>query len=320
MKMNHLVVALGISLGVMSSANAAVDPKLPDYEKTSGISGSMSSVGSDTLNNLMTFWAEGFKKQYPNINIQIQGAGSSTAPPALEQGTANFGPMSRPIKDAEIQAFEKKYGYKPVAVPVAVDALAVFVHKDNPVKGMSMPLVDAIFSSTRKCGMERDVTKWGQAGLTGAWANRELQIYGRNSVSGTYGYFKEHSLCKGDFKNNVNEQPGSASVVQSVATSINGIGYSGIGYKTSGVRAVPLKGADGEFHEANEKNALSGKYPLARFLYVYINKAPNKPLRPVDAEFLKLVLSKQGQEIVEKDGYIPLPSSEVKKIRAKLGL
>ena len=320
MKMNHLVVALGISLGVISTANATVDPKLPDYEKTSGISGSMSSVGSDTLNNLMTFWAEGFKKQYPNINIQIQGAGSSTAPPALEQGTANFGPMSRPMKDAEIQAFEKKYGYKPVAVPVAVDALAVFVHKDNPVKGMSMPLVDAIFSSTRKCGMERDVTKWGQAGLTGAWANRELQIYGRNSVSGTYGYFKEHSLCKGDFKNNVNEQPGSASVVQSVATSINGIGYSGIGYKTSGVRAVPLKGADGEFHEANEKNALSGKYPLARFLYVYINKAPNKPLRPVDAEFLKLVLSKQGQEIVKKDGYIPLPSSEVKKIRAKLGL
>ncbi|MBP7179463.1 MAG: phosphate ABC transporter substrate-binding protein PstS family protein, partial [Moraxellaceae bacterium] len=238
MKMNHLVVALGISLGVISTANATVDPKLPDYEKTSGISGSMSSVGSDTLNNLMTFWAEGFKKQYPNINIQIQGAGSSTAPPALEQGTANFGPMSRPMKDAEIQAFEKKYGYKPVAVPVAVDALAVFVHKDNPVKGMSMPLVDAIFSSTRKCGMERDVTKWGQAGLTGAWANRELQIYGRNSVSGTYGYFKEHSLCKGDFKNNVNEQPGSASVVQSVATSINGIGYSGIGYKTSGVRAV----------------------------------------------------------------------------------
>ena len=320
MKMNHLVVALGISLGVISTANATVDPKLPDYEKTSGISGSMSSVGSDTLNNLMTFWAESFKKQYPNINIQIQGAGSSTAPPALEQGTANFGPMSRTMKDAEIQAFEKKYGYKPVAVPVAVDALAVFVHKDNPVKGMSMPLVDAIFSSTRKCGMERDVTKWGQAGLTGAWMNRELQIYGRNSVSGTYGYFKEHSLCKGDFKNNVNEQPGSASVVQSVATSINGIGYSGIGYKTSGVRAVPLKGTDGEFYEANEKNALSGKYPLARFLYVYINKAPNKPMRPVDAEFLKLVLSKQGQEIVEKDGYIPLPSSEVKKIRAKLGL
>lgn len=320
MKMKHLVAALGLSLGLVASAQATVDPKLPVYEKTSGISGSLSSVGSDTLNNLMTFWAEGFKKQYPNVNIQIQGAGSSTAPPALEQGTANLGPMSRTMKDAEIQAFEKKHGYKPTAVPVAVDALAVFVHKDNPIKGMSMPLVDAVFSSTRKCGMEKNVTKWGQAGLTGAWANRDLQLYGRNSVSGTYGYFKEHSLCKGDFKNNVNEQPGSASVVQSVATSINGIGYSGIGYKTSGVRAVPLKGSDGEFYEANEKNALSGKYPLARFLYVYVNKAPNKPLRPVDAEFLKLVLSKQGQEIVEKDGYIPMPASEVKKIRTKLGL
>lgn len=320
MKMKHLVAALGLGLGLVASVQAAVDPKLPVYEKTSGISGSLSSVGSDTLNNLMTFWAEGFKKQYPNVNIQIQGAGSSTAPPALEQGTANLGPMSRTMKDAEIQAFEKKYGYKPTAVPVAVDALAVFVHKDNPIKGMSMPLVDAVFSSTRKCGMEKNVTKWGQTGLSGAWANRELQIYGRNSVSGTYGYFKEHALCKGDFKNNVNEQPGSASVVQSVATSINGIGYSGIGYKTSGVRAVPLKGSDGEFHEANEKNALSGKYPLARFLYVYVNKAPNKPLRPVDAEFLKLVLSRQGQEIVEKDGYIPMPSSEVKKIRTKLGL
>jgi len=320
MKIQGLVAALGLSLGLIASAQAAVDAKLPTYEKTSGVSGSLSSVGSDTLNNLMTFWAEAFKKQYPNVNLQIQGAGSSTAPPALEQGTANLGPMSRTMKDAEVQAFEKKYGYKPTAVPVAVDALAVFVHKDNPIKGMSMPLVDAVFSSTRKCGMEKNVTKWGQAGLSGAWANRDLQLYGRNSVSGTYGYFKEHALCKGDFKNNVNEQPGSASVVQSVATSINGIGYSGIGYKTSGVRAVPLKGGDGEFYEANEKNALSGKYPLARFLYVYVNKAPNKPLRPLDAEFLKMVLSKQGQEIVEKDGYIPLPYAEVKKVRARLGL
>lgn len=320
MKIQGLVAALGLSLGLVASAQAAVDAKIPAYEKTSGISGSVSSVGSDTLNNLMTFWAEAFKKQYPNVNLQIQGAGSSTAPPALTQGTANLGPMSRTMKDNEVQDFEKKYGYKPTAIPVAVDALAVFVHKDNPVKGLSMPVVDAIFSSTRKCGMEKDVTKWGQAGLSGAWGARDIQLYGRNSVSGTYGYFKEHALCKGDFKNNVNEQPGSASVVQSVATSINGIGYSGIGYKTSGVRAVPLKGADGEFYEANEKNALSGKYPLARFLYVYVNKAPNKPVRPVDAEFLKMVLSKQGQEIVEKDGYIPLPAAEVKKARARLGL
>ncbi len=320
MKIKGIIAALGLSVGLIGAAQATVDPKLPEYTKASGISGSISSIGSDTLNNLMTLWAETFKKQYPNVNIQIQGAGSSTAPPALEQGTANFGPMSRTMKENEIQAFEKKHGYKPTAVPVAVDALAIFVHKDNPIKGLSMPVLDAIFSSTRKCGFEKTVNKWGDAGLSGAWAKRDLQIYGRNSVSGTYGYFKEHALCKGDFKTGVNEQPGSASVVQSVATSINGIGYSGIGYKTSGVRTVPLKGSDGEFYDANEKNALSGKYPLARFLYVYVNKAPNKPLAPLEAEFLKMVLSKQGQQVVEKDGYIPMPASEVKKVRAKLGL
>lgn len=320
MKIKGIIAALGLTLGLAGAAHAAVDSKLPDYSKASGISGNISSIGSDTLNNLMTLWAEAFKKQYPNVNIQIQGAGSSTAPPALEQGTANFGPMSRTMKENEVQAFEKKYGYKPTAIPVAVDALAIFVHKDNPIKGLSMPVLDAIFSSTRKCGFEKTVSKWGDAGLSGAWAKRDLQIYGRNSVSGTYGYFKEHALCKGDFKTNVNEQPGSASVVQSVATSINGIGYSGIGYKTSGVRTVPLKGSDGEFYDANEKNALSGKYPLARFLYVYVNKAPNKPLAPLEAEFVKMVLSKQGQQIVEKDGYIPVPAAEVAKIRAKLGL
>ena len=210
------------------------------FKKTSGISGNLSSVGSDTLANLMTFWAEDFKKQYPNVNVQIQAAGSSTAPPALTQGTANLGPMSRTMKDNEIQDFEKKYGYKPTAIPVAVDALAVFVHKDNPIKGLSMPMVDAIFSSTRKCGYEKTANTWGDTGLTGAWASRTLQLFGRNSVSGTYGYFKEHALCKGDFKSNVNEQPGSASVVQSISNSINGIGYSGIGYVTSGVKAVPI--------------------------------------------------------------------------------
>ena len=319
MKMLQLAMAVGLSFG-MTLANAAVDAGIPVYKKTSGISGSLSSVGSDTLANLMTFWAEDFKKEYPNVNIQIQAAGSSTAPPALAQGTANFGPMSRPMKDNEIQDFEKKYGYKPTAVPVAVDALAVFVHKDNPIKGMSMPMVDAVFSSTRKCGFEKEAKKWGDVGLSGAWVSRDLQLFGRNSVSGTYGYFKEHALCKGDFKSNVNEQPGSASVVQSVSNSINGIGYSGIGYTTSGVKAVPLKGSDGEFVAATPKNALSGKYPLARFLYVYVNKDPKKPLQPLQAEFLKLVLSQQGQAIVEKDGYIPMPASEVKKIRARLGL
>lgn len=318
MKVKALIAALG--LGLTLTAQAAVDPKLPEYKRVAGVSGNMTSIGSDTLNNLMTLWAEEFKKQYPNINIQIQGAGSSTAPPAMAEGTANFGPMSRVMKGNEIESFEKRRGYKPTAVPVAIDALAVYAHKDNPIKNLTMPQVDAIFSSTRKCGFDRNISKWGDVDLTGAWANRDLQIYGRNSVSGTYGFFKEVALCKGDFKNNVNEQPGSASVVQSVSSSLNGIGYSGIGYRTSGVKAVALQGKDGQFYDANETNAVSGKYPLARFLVVYVNKEPNKPLPPLEAEFLKLVLSKQGQMVVDKDGYIPLPLSEVTKIRRMLDL
>jgi len=300
---------------------ADVDPGLPEYERASGVSGNFSSVGSDTLANLMTLWAEEFKRFYPNVNIQIQAAGSSTAPPALTEGTANMGPMSREMKDNEIEAFEAKYGYKPTAVPVAIDSLAIFVHKDNPIEGLTIAQVDAIFSSTLRCGYSQSIDNWGQLGLPDSWTNRDLQLFGRNSVSGTYGYFKETALCAGDFKNSVNEQPGSASVVQSVTTSINGIGYSGLGYTTSSVKSLPLAREEGEvFFEATPENALSGSYPLARFLFVYVNKEPNKPLAPLEQEFIKLVLSKTGQEVVLKDGYIPLPSSVVESTYESLGL
>lgn len=224
------------------------------------------------------------------------------------------------MKDSEIQAFEAKHGYKPTAVPVAIDALAVFVHKDNPIQSLDLAQVDAIFSSTRLCGGEKELKTWGDVGLTGEWATKPIQLFGRNSVSGTYGYFKETALCKGDFKPNVNEQPGSASVVQSVSSTVNAIGYSGIGYKTASVRAVPLSKKGGEAFEASEENALAGKFPLSRYFYVYVNKAPNQPLAPLEAEFVKLVLSKQGQEVVVKDGYIPLPKKTIDKIHSDLGL
>ncbi|HCP53642.1 MULTISPECIES: phosphate ABC transporter substrate-binding protein PstS [Pseudomonas] len=322
MNLKRLMAAMTFVAAGVATANAvaAIDPALPTYEKTSGVSGNLSSVGSDTLANLMTLWAENYKKLYPNVNIQIQAAGSSTAPPALTEGTSNLGPMSRKMKDAELQAFEEKYGYKPTAIPVAIDALAVFVHKDNPIKSLSMQQVDAIFSSTRLCGEAKEIKTWGDAGLTGDWASKPVQLFGRNSVSGTYGYFKEEALCKGDFRSNVNEQPGSASVVQSISSTVNAIGYSGIGYKTSSVRAVALLDKNGVAEEATEGNALAGKYPLSRFLYVYVNKAPNKALSPLEAEFVKMVLSKQGQEVVVKDGYIPLPSKVVAKTMKDLGL
>jgi len=293
-----------------ATAEVRVDPELPPYRAVSGVSGNINSIGSDTLNNLMTYWAESFQKFYPNAKIQIEGKGSSTAPPALIAGTAQLGPMSRSMKGTEIDQFEKKYGYKPTQIRTSVDALAVFVNKDNPVKCLSLTQVDAIFSKSRRQGYREDVKTWGQIGLNGEWASRPISLYGRNSASGTYGFFKEHTLKNGDYKDEVKEQTGSASVVQGVTVDRYAIGYSGIGYATPGVRPVPLSEKDGSTCvEATADNAYSGAYPLARFLYVYVNKAPGKTLDPLTREFVKLVLSKNGQQDVVKDGYFPIPAS-----------
>lgn len=311
-----ILILLSPVLGFSASHDLeVVDNTIPVYKKSSGIAGNLSSIGSDTLVNLMTLWAEEFKRLYPNVNIQIQGAGSSSAPPALTESTANLGPMSRKMKSKELASFEKKFGYPPLLIPVAIDALVIYVNKDNPITGLTLTEVDAIFSATRKCGSQQVIQKWGEANLNGTWKNRTIQLFGRNSVSGTYGYFKKNALCGSDFKNNVNEQPGSASVVQSVATSINSIGYSGMGYLTAGVRTVPLAHEAGQqYIEATRDNVIQGKYPLARFLYVYVNKHPNKPLDPITREFVKLILSQQGQKNVIKDGYIPLSGSMTHQI------
>lgn len=323
MKMQNVFKAAAIAsaIAVSSFAAADVDPKLPNYNTVSGVSGNLSSIGSDTLNNLMALWAEEFNRFYPNVNIQVQGAGSSTAPPALTEGTATLAPMSRGMRQSEIQAFEKRFGYAPYELPVAIDMLAVYVNKDNPLPGLSIPQVDAIFSATRRCDFSSDITRWGQVGMTGAWANRDFALYSRNAVSGTYGYFKDNAMCGGDFKSSINEQPGSSSVVQGVSESINGIGYSGIGYRTSGVRVLPLAAEHGgEFIEASADNAATGDYPLARFLYIYINKNPNQDLDPQTREFVKMLYSKQGQEVVFRDGYVPLSEAVASRVRKDLGI
>jgi phosphate transport system substrate-binding protein len=305
--------------GITSTGQAVeVDPDIKSYTKVGGVSGNLNSIGSDTVNNLMTFWAEGFNRLYPNIKVQIEGKGSSTAPPALILGTAQIGPMSRAMKPTEIDSFERRYGYKPTQIRTSLDALAVYVNKDNPIKGLNFSQVDAIFSKTRKGGHREDITTWGKLGIRGEWANRPISAYGRNSASGTYGYFKKKALFKGDYKNSVKEQPGSASVVQGVTEDRYGIGYSGIGYKTSGVRTVPLVKKGNSYKEATIENVLNGSYPLARFLYVYVNKKPGKPLDPLILEFVKYILSKKGQEVVIKDGYIPLPASVIAEELGKL--
>ncbi len=316
-----IVTVLILSVFVFNSQAQQIKPDkdIPSYKKVSGIAGNLSSIGSDTMNNLLTLWLEGFKKYYPNVNIQIEGKGSSTAPPALISGTAQLGPMSREMKSEEIDKFEKKFGYKPTKFRTSLDALAVYVNKDNPIKGLSLAQVDAIFSKTRRGGYKKEITKWGDLGLKGDWKNRPISLYGRNSASGTYGFFKEHALFKGDYKNNVKEQPGSASVVQGITEDRYGIGYSGVGYKTSGVKIVPLsKKADNNFVDGSYENVLKGKYPLSRFLYIYVNKKPNQALDPLLKEFLRFIFSYEGQSIVIKDGYLPLPAKVVKEELKKL--
>ena len=303
-----------ILIAFSNSTAVEVDGNLPDYKKVSGVSGNLKSIGSDTLNNLMTFWAEGFNELYPGVKSEIEGKGSSTAPPALIEGTAQFGPMSREMKPKEKDAFEKKYGYKPMNIRVAVDALAVFVHKDNPVKAMTLQQLDAVFSKNRKHGYDKDIKTWGDLGLKSEWADKPISLYGRNSASGTYGYFKKVALGKGDYKDKVKEQPGSSAVVQGVASDKYAIGYSGVGYKTADVNTVPLATDEGEeAYDANTENAYSGDYPLSRFLYIYINKNPNTKLDPLRREFIKYIFSKQGQRIVVKDGYYPVSNAIAKK-------
>ena len=314
-----LVALLATTMFAGVAGATELDPRYKEYKPVPGVSGTLKSVGSDTLNNLMTLWAEDFKKLYPAVKIEIEGKGSSTAPPALVAGTAQFGPMSRAMRGAEIDAFTNKYGYAPTQVRVAVDALAVFVNKDNPVKCLSLGQLDGVFSITRSSG-SADITKWDQLGLKGDFVGKSISLFGRNSASGTYAYFKEVALLNGDFRGSVKEQPGSSAVIQGIAADKYAMGYSGIGYRTADVRAIEVSGRDGQCQEPSQQNAYTGKYPITRFLYVYVNKNPSQPLEPLRSEFLKFVLSKSGQDDTSKDGYYPMPFVLSGEERNKLGI
>jgi phosphate transport system substrate-binding protein len=313
------ILSLSISARVQG---ADIDPALSSYVKVAGeVSGSLKCVGSDTMNNMVALWSEGFKRHYPSVREGIEGKGSSSAPPALMEGTSTFGPMSRDWKPSEIDSFKDKFGYTPTRIPTAIDMLAVYVHKENPIAGLSLQQVDAIFSKNRNGGAKETITTWGELGLGGEWQDKPISLYGRNSASGTYGYFKEHALFKGDFKPTVKEQPGSSSVVQSVASDKYGIGYSGIGYKTADVRAIPLGvKPGGPLIAAEAANAYSGEYPLSRFLYLSVNYRPGSKLDPLRREFIRYVLSSSGQKDVLKDGYLPITAPIAKHSLAAVGI
>lgn len=297
-----------------------LDPKLPDYKKVAGVSGTLKSVGSDTMNNLVSLWAGEFKKLYPGVKTEIDGKGSSNAIPALVAGTATFGPMSRDAKSSEVSSFEAKYKYAPTLLPTSIDMLAVYVNRNNPLESLTFSQVDSIFSSTRKQGAKEQAKTWGQVGGLGAAASQNVTCYGRNAASGTYGYFKEKVLADGDYGVWVSELPGSSAVVQAVGENEFGIGYSGIGYSTANVKALAIDKGDGKAVKAEAANAYDGSYPLARFLYIAVNYDSRKKLDPLRAEFIRFIYSKQGQTQVVKDGYLPVTASTAEKALKSVGL
>lgn len=300
----------------LAQGGTAVDSALPTYKAVEGVSGSVKSIGSDTMNNVMTHWQEEFKKLYPSVQTAMEGKGSATAPPAITEGQSQFGPMSREMKGSEIDAFEKKFGYKPTGLRTGIDALAIYVNKDCPLEEISFEQARQVFSVDGK-----EMT-WGDLGLTSAeWASKPIALYGRNSASGTYGFFKEHVLSKKDYKAGVKEQPGSSGVVQAVGSDKFAMGYAGIGYKTAEVKALKVKKGKKDAAVAPSAAACyDDSYPIARSLLVYINYKPGSKLDPLRAEFIKMIFSKQGQEGILKDGYIPILAETAREELKSVGL
>ena len=299
-------MSVDLAVDAPNTSTVPIKPSIPDYERVPGVAGKLSSVGSDTLANLMTFWSQEFKALYPQVGFQIQASGSSTAPPALIEGTATIGPMSRALKPSEIRDFINVHGYPPTVLKVAMDAIAIFVDRRNPLEGMTLENVDAIFSQTLYCGADKQISRWSQLGVDESGYRSPIRLYGRNSVSGTYGLFKVTALCDGDFKNTVNEQPGSASVVLSVASGTGAIGYAAYGYKTAGVKALALGETLDSLIPLSIDTVRDETYPFARFLYLVVNKKPGEPLPTLEREFIRYILSQQGQNQVIRDGYFPI--------------
>ena len=282
MKALSLVSSLVIGLTLSIAAYALdVDPQLPAYKPVPIGSAQIKSVGSDTLGDLMRRWADEFTKLNPNVKIELDSKGSSTAPPALLDGASQIGPMSRPMRSEEYEPFEKKYGYHPTSFPVAVDALAVYVNKDNPIQCLTLEQLDNIFSKAYLHPGGTNIKTWGDAGLTGDWADAPITLFGRNSASGTHDTFVEAVLRHGEFRDELKEQTGSAEVVKMVAGDKYAIGYSGIGYLTAGVRTVPLAVAPGDkCYDTSPASTYSGIILLhAISTFISIRRRPSLSTR-----------------------------------------
>lgn len=294
-----------------------VDPQIQSYAKASGVSGGLTVAGSEMMKALSHRWESKLREFYPGLAIQIQGIGSETGPPALLEGKAQIAAMSRQLTKKEIEEFTTRYGYEPTEVPVAADALSVFVHRDNPISGMTLPELDAVFCKEHRRGLNEDRISWSQFGLSGEWSDASITLIGRNKVSGTATFFREQACGNGDFKERMKTEAGSASVVMGIKKDRYAIGFSGIGYRTSSVRPIPLAMAKGKpFVEPTFETVTDGTYPLRRHLFLYVNKSPKEAISPAVMEFVKFAVSFEGQQAVIQEGFFPLPTAQLNSLFA----
>lgn len=304
--------AVGGSLAA-AEYDGALNPALKPYkETTANLSGTLRAVGSDTLSSKMVYWAERFFQKYPETRLTLENTGSAAAPPALMDGTADIGPMSRAMTSDELAAFKEKFGYEPTRIVVAYDAVAVFVEKDNPVPALTLEQVKAIF------GEGGALKTWGDLGLHGEWKSRPVVCFGRNDKSGTHDFFQKHALAGAPF-GKVRIKPGNRAIVDSIARNEGGVGYASIAYRNVYVRPLALAAeADKPPVEPTFYNVAHEFYPLGRKLSLYINKKPGEALPPLLKEFLAFVLSREGQELVVREDFGPLSPEHQAAQLAKL--
>lgn len=307
------------TVGEESEEGLSLDPRLPRYVSAESLEGEIVAIGSDTLENLLAHWARTFEGLYPDVSIRVEGRGSRTAPPALTSGESSLAPMSRRMTDDEVAAFAAERGHAPTRISVATDALAVYVHSDNPIDRLTFEQIDAIFSSTLECGAPEALETWGEIGVEGEWAAMPIRAYSRDELSGTYDYFRENALCDGEYAEDVVPLQSSAAVIQKIGEDRSGVGYSGIGYKSPSVDTLALARKTGEFfYDSDTSRVQASAYPLLRSLYLYVDKAPDRTLDPLVLEFIEFCLSAEGQQIVLKEGFLPLGADPARRELSKL--
>jgi phosphate transport system substrate-binding protein len=282
--------------------------QLPPYPTVAGLTGKVTSIGASGTTNLIARAAAEFKQIYPGVTLQVTAGLTSIGPPALVEGRADVVPMSRPLLPEEVKTFRAKYGYPPTEIKVAADALAVYVEKRNPVDGLTLAQLDAIFSRTRRRGGPA-IETWGQAGLTGDWVDRPIPLYGYGPTDGVHQVFRQQVLLGGEYRLSLQVVPAGSLIVQDVAADPSAIGCASIFFASKRTRAVPIAGDDGRFYAPTDDNVRSLRYPLTRFVTICVNKPPGRPLPPATAEFLRYLLSAEGQQTVAAGGNVRLHAS-----------